>query len=94
MLNEIITVYAIIDDLLKAIGHSEDCQRQVSDAEIITTLITAAMFNDCNQTKACEYMKDHHLIANMLEKSRWNRRVYEISMLINDLFDQMGMILK
>lgn len=27
MLNEIITVYAIMDDLLKAIGHSEDSRR-------------------------------------------------------------------
>lgn len=32
MLNEIITVYAIIDDLLKAIGLSVDSHRQMSDA--------------------------------------------------------------
>ncbi|WDD36714.1 hypothetical protein PQG02_37085 (plasmid) [Nostoc sp. UHCC 0926] len=44
MLNEIITVYAIIDDLLKAIGHSEDSRRQMNDAEIMTVVITAAMF--------------------------------------------------
>ncbi|WP_246163093.1 MULTISPECIES: hypothetical protein [Brasilonema] len=37
MLSEIISVYAIIDDLLKAIGHDEDCRRGMSDAEIITT---------------------------------------------------------
>jgi hypothetical protein len=48
MLNEIITVYAIIDDLLKAIGHSEDCRRQMSDAEILTTVITAVgVQRDC-----------------------------------------------
>lgn len=34
MLNEIITVYALIYDLLKAIRHSEDCRREMSDAEI------------------------------------------------------------
>ncbi len=28
MLNETIAVYAIIDDLLKAIGHHEDCRRE------------------------------------------------------------------
>jgi hypothetical protein len=39
MLNEIISIYAITDDLLKAIGHNEDCRRQMSDAEIITTAI-------------------------------------------------------
>gem|GEM_PF-4744015 len=37
VLNEIITVYAIIDDLLKGIGHEDDCRRTMSDAEIITT---------------------------------------------------------
>ena len=94
MLNEIISVYAIIDDLLKAIRHSEDCRRQMSDAEILTTVITAAMFFDGNQNKACDYMKDHHLIPNMLEKSRFNRRLHAISMLMNDLFHQVGMILK
>jgi len=36
MLNEIITIYAITDDLLKAIGHREDMRRLMSDAEIIT----------------------------------------------------------
>lgn len=94
MLNEIITVYAIIDDLLKAIGHSEDSRRQMSDAEIITTVITAAMFFGGNHSQACDYMKDHNLVCNMLEKSRFNRRLHGISMLINDLFHQVGMILK
>ena len=94
MLNEIITVYAIIDDLLKAIKHSEDCRQKMSDAEIITTVIAAAMFFNGNQSKACDYMKEHRLISNMLEKSRFNRRLHGIFMLINDLFHQVGMILK
>jgi hypothetical protein len=44
MLNEIITIYAITDDLLKAVGHTEDSRREVSDAKIITTAIIAAIF--------------------------------------------------
>nr|WP_273770608.1 IS982 family transposase [Nostoc sp. UHCC 0926] len=43
---------------------------------------------------ACDYMRDHHLVSNMLEKSRFNRRLHGISMLMNDLFHQVGMILK
>jgi hypothetical protein len=94
MLNEIITVYAIIDDLLKAIAHNEDSRRDMSDAEIITSAICAAMYFDGNHNKACGYLKDHNLIPNMLEKSLFNRRLHGISMLINDLFHQIGMILK
>ena len=36
MLNKTIAIYAIIDDLLKAIGHGEDARTIMSDAEIIT----------------------------------------------------------
>ncbi|MEH1832511.1 MAG: hypothetical protein V7L29_10630 [Nostoc sp.] len=40
MLNEIITVYAIIDDPLKAMRLALDCRREMIDAEITTTVIT------------------------------------------------------
>ena len=66
----------------------------MSDAEIITTAVCAAIFFNGNHSKACSYLKDHNLIPKMLEKSRFNRRLHGISMLINDLFHQMGMILK
>lgn len=94
MLNEIITIYAITDDLLKATGHEDDIRREMTDAEIMTTAVCAAMFFNGNHSKACAYMKDHRLIPNMLEKSRFNRRLHMLSMLINDLFHQLGMILK
>jgi hypothetical protein len=66
----------------------------MSDAEIITTSLVAAMFFGGNHSKACEYMKDHKLVKKMLEKSRFNRRLHNVSMLVNDLFHQVGMILK
>ena len=31
-----------MEDLLKAIGHQEDCRIQMSDAEVITTALVAA----------------------------------------------------
>lgn len=94
MLNEIITAYAIIDDVLKAIGHEEDGRRAMSDAEILTTAVCAAMFFGGNQSQACRYMKEHNFIPNMLEKSRFNRRLHGIAMLMNDLFHQIGLLLK
>lgn len=94
MLNKIITIYAITDDLLKAIGHKDDIRRAMSDAEIITTALVAAIFFHGNHSNACSYMKDHNLIPDMLEKSRFNRRLHNVAMLINDLFHQIGMILK
>ncbi|MEH1838683.1 MAG: hypothetical protein V7L20_07920 [Nostoc sp.] len=43
MLNEIITVYAIIDHLLKAIAHNEDCRTDMSDAEIKLLQLLSAL---------------------------------------------------
>lgn len=36
MINEIVALYSIIDDLLKAAGHHEDIRCTMSDAEVIT----------------------------------------------------------
>lgn len=65
MLNEIIAIYAITDDLLKAIGHEDDLRCQMSDAEIMTTALIAAIFFSGNHSKACAYMFDHNLIPSM-----------------------------
>lgn len=45
MLNEIIAIYAITDDLLKAIGHEDDIRRDMSDAEIIITAMIRQYFS-------------------------------------------------
>ena len=41
---QIVAVYCLCDDLLKALCQSEDAQRQMSDAEVMTTAIVAAPF--------------------------------------------------
>ncbi|MEH2083070.1 MAG: hypothetical protein V7K89_24765 [Nostoc sp.] len=66
----------------------------MSEAEIMTTALVAAIFFHGNHSSACSYMKDHNLIPDMLEKSRLNRRLHNVKMLINDLFHQIGMSLR
>ncbi|WP_375476086.1 hypothetical protein [uncultured Nostoc sp.] len=56
-----------------AYADNEDSQRDMSDVEIIISTICAAMYFNSNQNKACGYLKDHNLIPDMLEKSRFNR---------------------
>ncbi|BAZ51491.1 transposase [Nostoc sp. NIES-4103] len=58
----------------------------MSDAEILATAIIAAMYSGGNHSQACSYMKDQKLVPRMLEKSRFNRRLHKVSMLMNDLF--------
>ncbi len=94
MIDEITVIYALADDLLKAIRHREDYRRTMSDAEIITTSLAASLFFSGNHQLACNYLKEHDLIPNMLSKSRFNRRLHAIAELMYDLQQQLGMILK
>jgi len=94
MLGEIIAIYAITDDLLKAIGHREDLRSQLSDAEVITTALVAARFFGGNHQNAQDYLKEHGLMPKMLSKSRFNRRLHRLFLPLLDLFDCLGMVLK
>lgn len=94
MLDEIIAIYAITDDLLKAVGHHDDCRARLSDAEVITTALVAARFFGGNHQSAIEYLKDHGLMPEMLSKSRFNRRLHRLFLPLLDLFDYLGSILK
>ena len=40
----IIATYCLCDDLLKAMSHRPDPQCKMSDAEVMTTALTAALF--------------------------------------------------
>ena len=94
MLNEIIAIYAITDDLLKALGHQEDSRVTMSDSEVITAALVAARFFGGNQELACKYLQEDGLIPTMLSKSRFSRRWHRLFLPLLDLFDFLGQILK
>lgn len=94
MINEIIAIYAITDDLLKALHHQDDIRCQMTDAEILTTAMVAALFFNSNQTNARLYLWETGLIPRMLDKSRFCRRLHALSGLMYDLFHQIGMVIK
>ena len=94
MINEIIAIYAITDDLLKALGHQEDSRITMTDAEVITSALVAARFFGGNQELACQYLREDGLIPNMLSKSRFSRRWHRLFLPLLDLFNYLAEILK
>jgi hypothetical protein len=94
MITEITAIYAISDDLLKAIGHTEDGRTQMSDAEVITTALVAARFFGGNHKEACDYLLEHGYIPEMLTPSRFSRRLHRLFLPLLTLFDCLGLILK
>lgn len=49
---QVITIYCLYDDMLKAFHHRDDSQCQMTDAEVMTTALVTALFFGRNFKKA------------------------------------------
>jgi hypothetical protein len=76
--------------MLKALQHTEDAQCQMSDAEVMTTAIVAALDYGGNLEKARRMLQREGYIPNMLGKSRFNRRWHRSAASYLALFSQLG----
>lgn len=92
--DKIIRIYCIVDDILKGIGHYEDSRRKVSDSEVITTALVSALYFGGHADNSRGFMKMTGLVPDMLDKSRFNRRLHQISELVFSIFWQLGHYLK
>ena len=93
-LDKVIKIFCLIDDLLKGIGHKEDVRIKVSDSEVITTSIVSALYFGGHQDNARGFMQMTGLCPQMLDKSRFNRRLHRLEPLLFSLFFQIGQYLK
>jgi hypothetical protein len=75
---QIVAVFCLIDDILKAIRHREDEQCQMSDAEVMTTAIIAMLYFGGNYSHARRLLGSQGYVPRMLGKSRFSRRVHSI----------------
>src|SRR5262245_8707554 len=91
---QIILVYCVCDDMLKAMQHHEDEQRQMSDAEVMTVAIVAAMYYGGNFVRSGEMLSEHGYIPVLLGRSRFNRRLHRVKHLMLSLFAQLGEFFK
>ena len=87
---QIVAVFCLCDDMLKALQHYEDLQTQMKDAEVMTTAITAALNFGGNFEQARKHLKEAGYIPKMLSKSRFNRRVHRIHEMFLTLFLLLG----
>jgi hypothetical protein len=92
--DKIISIYCIVDDILKGIGHNEDVRRRISDSEIITTALISALYFGGHIDNGRNFMKMTRLVPGMLDKSRFNRRLHNLSEMLFSIFSQIGHCLK
>ena len=76
---QIITIFCVCDDFLKARLHKEDAQAQMTDAEVMTTLLVACKFFHGTLRHACAYLTEGGFIPRMLCESRLNRRLHRFA---------------
>src|SRR5215210_3019625 len=96
MNDQITTIFVFVDDVFKAMrGESaEDIRRRMSDAEVTTTALAAALFFGGNLERARACLCANAMIPKMLTKSRFCRRLHALSGLLEALFVRLGMSLK
>lgn len=88
--DKILAIYCLCDDLLKALRHREDPQCQMSDAEVMTTALVAALFFGGTYERARQLLATPHYMPHMLSKSRFCRRLHPLAPLFEVLFAQLA----
>jgi hypothetical protein len=86
METEIIIIYVLCAEYLQAIGHHEDPQVKMSDAEVMTTALVAMLYFGGNYAKARKLLGCGQYMPRMLGKSRFSRRLNRIGHLFVPLF--------
>jgi hypothetical protein len=81
-------------DLLKAVGHTEDCRRELTDAEVITAALVAVLHFGGGFERGRSFLRESGLMPRMLSRSRLNRRLHGVAELTYALFHQLGAALK
>lgn len=74
----IVAVFAICEDILRALRHKDDVRVQMTDAEVMTTAIVAMLYFNGNFETSRVFLKEMGYIPGMLSKSRFNRRLHQI----------------
>jgi hypothetical protein len=87
---QIILVYCLCADLLIALQHYEDRQCQMSDAEVMTTAIVAALYFGGKYKLACQMLSEQGYMPQMLSKSQFSRRLQRLEPLLLTLFRVLG----
>jgi hypothetical protein len=88
--DRIILVYCVCDDYLHSINHRDDPQGHVTDAEVMTIAIVAALYYDANFSMARCFLREQRYIKGGLGKSRFSRRVHRLKDHFLTLFDLLA----
>jgi hypothetical protein len=86
----IVTVYVVLDDLLRAMGHRSDPRARTSDSEVLTVgVIAACQFANHHERALC-ILHALGYLSGPLSVSRFNRRLHRLAHWFAILLDLLG----
>jgi len=74
----IVTIYVVLDDVLKACDHHSHALAQISDAEVLTVAVVAAAYFQNHQEQTLWLMQRLGYFSGRLSTSRFNRRLHQL----------------
>lgn len=86
----ITAIYCLCEDFLKATSHQEDPQCTMSDAEVLTTALVAALYFDGVFEHARSMLSAPTYIPEMLSKSQFNRRLHRLAPRLEQRFEVLA----
>lgn len=88
----IVTVYVVIDDVMRALGHRGHPAAQLSDAEVLTVAVVAAKCFQNHHERALQVMQGVGYLSGPLSASRFNRRVHALGDWLRLLLEALGAV--
>src|SRR4051812_4457472 len=88
----IVTIYSIIDDVMKTLEHESHVLAKVSDAEILTVAVVAACYFRNHQERTLCVMIGMGYLSQRISISRFNRRVHALSDWLGLIMEQLGQV--
>ena len=91
MEEQVITIFCIIDDILKTLKIKDNPQTKMSSSEVLTTAIIACLFFGGNFRKSLSFMSLY--CSYVLDESRFHRRLRNLNENLESIFEILVAIL-
>lgn len=86
----IIAVYVVIDDLLRQLGHRDHPCVQLTDAEVLTVAVVAALTFQNHHARALAILTKLGYLSGTLSPSRFNRRLHALRQCLDWMLTMIG----
>ncbi len=95
MQDTITTIYCLCDDFLQAMNYQDDVQSRLSNAEVMSVPLVAALYFGGKIETAQDFLHEHGYLRSRLSKSRLNRRIHALPLSFwRSLFEMLGQLFK